>query len=380
MVEWITFKNFLSEANTWHVSEANEPQKGAFKHLPIEQQPERIPISAYPNIAAWVKNNFGDLGKLFIPDASKKAFGRETTGDIDVIIEPTNRNTWKQDILDIGKEFIIAHVTNGPQVMTVMTFPYDHKYMVDFILAKPGSFDYRVKYAQFGTILPAIVGSFARSLKYKYDQNGLYARIKDEKNNYHNILLTKDYNTALKILMMDPTPANEDKLYTPESVAKWVTDSPRFDTDLWKKPHEEDGITIVVRNRKSHGAAKKKPEVVETYKLIDQVNKKATWDNTGYKIERQVLGDEFVDKFLVNVRSKVTKSRRVLSGDEIIKILGIKPGPLVAKYIQYLNEHPSFKALSQEELDTPETKARAKAVLMKAILEKPVHDPFNQST
>lgn len=376
MVKWITFKDFVGKEDTWHVSEANEPQKGAFKHLPLDQQPQRIPIAEYPEAAKWVQDNFGKLGRIFIPDATKKAFGRDTTGDLDVIIEPTNRNTWKDDILALGKPFIVAHVTNGPQIMTVMNLPNGRRFMIDFILAKPGSFEYRAKYAQFGTILPAVVGSFARSLGYKFDQNSLQSRIQDEKGNYHNIMLTNDFYTALKILMLDPLPVKEGKRYTPQDVAKWVTDSPRFDTDLWKKPHVEDGITIVVRNHKSHGAAKKKPEVVQTYKLIDQIDKKATWDNTGFKIERQVLGNDFVDKFLLNVKSIVQKSRRVLSGDEIIKTLGIKPGPDIAKWIQYLNEHPSFKHLSQEELDKPETKAHARAILMKAILEKPVYMPF----
>ena len=363
MGNYITFKSYMKEVNTQNISEDKESKKGAFKHLPLDQQPQRIAIKDYNTLADWAKKAFSTLGRIFIPDAAKKAFGRDTTGDMDIIIDPVNRNTWIEDIQNVVKPWLVAQVKNGPQLMTVLRLDNGQQYMFDFIMAKPGSFEYRTKYAQFGTILPAIVGSFARSLKYKWDQNGLFARIKDSRNNYHNILLTNHFDTALKILMMNPEAVKEDRLYTPQDVAKWVTNSPRFDTKLWRDPHKEDGITIVVRNRKSHGAAKKKPEVVETYKLIDAVNKISMWDNTGFKIERQVLGDAFVDKFLVDVRSKVQKSRRVLDGKEIIDILQLKPGPEVAKWIQYLNNRPEFKDLSQEELNKPETKEQARALL-----------------
>ena len=89
-----------------------------------------------------------------------------------------------------------------------------------------------------------------------------------DKGNYHNIPLTNDFATAMKILMLDITPVNEDALYTAEQVANWIISSPRFDSKVWRKPPSPNGQTIVTKNVKSHRALKARPEVSECYKII----------------------------------------------------------------------------------------------------------------
>lgn len=315
--------------------EANEKNKGAFKEFPKELQPERIPLEIWDELDKHVKETFSHIGEIFIPDSSKKSF-KTTTGDVDIIINPNDRQKWRNEILK--NKNIIAYKSNGPQLMTVYKYN-GHQYMLDFILSKEGSFEYRKKYAQFGTIIPAVVGSFARSLGYKFDQNALYLRLKDPKHNYHNVMLTNDFNKTLDILMLDKKPFDNNELYTPEQVVDWVKNSPRFDSANWLKPKVSDGRTIVVKNNKSHGAAKERPEVKKTYNLLDSINKTGTWNNDGYKIERKILGDKFIDKMLNELNDKIKKSEQIISGNEIMHILKLKPGPELGKIIKHIKDN-----------------------------------------
>lgn len=322
------------------------PMKGAFKHFPIEQQPKRVPLDIYDQLANQVVGCLGDLAETFVP-SSQKSVGKIDTGDMDVIVSPYNRNTWKADFEERFKKYIVAKISNGPQLMCVMKdlIGDGNQYMIDFILAKENSFDYRKKYSKFGTIIPAVVGSFARSLRYKFDQNQLCLRMLSLKGNYHNIPLTNDFDITLKILMLDSGPFYDDKLYTPEQVANWVINSPRFDIDTWKQPPSPDGRTIVTKNKKSHRAIKQKPIVQKAYALIEKSDKKGTWDNSNYKIERQLLGDLFIDNVLSRINEIEKKEDKIITGDDIIKHLGIKPGPIVGNILKAI----ANKKLNREE-------------------------------
>ncbi len=325
---------------------ASAPIKGAFKHFPLNQQPKRVPLEIYDQLAQQVVGCMGDLAETFVP-SGQKSVGKSDTGDMDVIVNPYNRNTWKADFEERFKKYIVAKISNGPQLMCVMKdlIGDGNQYMIDFILAKENSFDYRKKYSKFGTIIPAVVGSFARSLRYKFDQNQLALRMLSAKGNYHNIPLTSDFSTTLKILMLDPVPFDNDKLYEPEQVANWVTSSPRFDSDTWRKPPNPDGQTIVTKNKKSHRAIKQKPIVQTAYTLIDSTEKKATWDNSDYKIERELLGSLFIDNVIARVNEIEKKEDKVITGNDIIKHLGVKPGPEVGKILSYI----SIKGLNREQ-------------------------------
>lgn len=327
--------------------ESYTPPKGAFKNFPPEQQPKRVPLEIYDELAKKVVGKLGDLAETFVP-SGQKSVGKLDTGDMDVIISPYNRNSWKADFEERFKKYIVAKISNGPQLMCVMKdlIGDGNQYMIDFILAKENSFDYRKKYSKFGTIIPAVVGSFARSLRYKFDQNQLALRMLSSKGNYHNIPLTNDFDTTLKILMLDPTPFYDDKLYEPEQVAAWVTNSPRFDSDTWRKSPNPDGQTIVTKNKKSHRAIKQKPIVQTAYTLIDNTEKKGTWDNSNYKIERELLGSTFIDNVITRVEEIEKKEDKVITGNEVIEHLGIKPGPEVGKILTYI----SIKGLNREEV------------------------------
>lgn len=311
--------------------------KGAFKNFPEEHRPIRIPLEIYDEISNFITSRLGSGFEWFVPSC-QKAVGKTDTGDMDIFLNPSCRNTWKDDLKTIFKNYIVAEISNGPQQMFVMNI-CGNRYMIDFILAKEGSFDYRKKYSKFGTIIPAVVGSFARSLLYKFDQNELSLRLKSKKGNFHNIPLTKDFDTALKILGLDPIPFYEDRLYTAEEVAAWVLGSPRFDSIAWHTPHSSNGQTITTKNKKSHRAIKIKPNVQLAYDLIDRAEIKASWDNTGFKIERMLLGDDFIDAAILKAEELEKSKEKIISGREVMNILGISEGKLVGGILSHISKN-----------------------------------------
>jgi hypothetical protein len=336
-----------------------EEIKGAFKDFPIEQQPERIPLEVYDGLVEFIKYWFCDLAdEMFMPNAHKKAFGKTSTGDLDVVYVPNDREHWVDDIIyNNANGVLVAHKTNGPQLMTVMKYN-GHQYMVDFLLTKLDEFEWRKTYIGYGTLIPAVIGSFARSLRDKFAQDGFYARVKDEKGNYHNMKLTTDPHKAFNVLGLGNAALDTDELYTVEGVAKWVIGSPRFDSERWNQPPAVDGQTIVTKNRKSHAACKKKDEVIACYEIIDKANKKATWVNPNYGLERHHFGEKFIDDMLEEVKKIQMKSRTVLDGREIMEVTELR-GPEIGRAKEFLINRPEFINLTQEELNKPENKQLA---------------------
>jgi hypothetical protein len=213
--------------------------------------------------------------------------------------------------------------------------------------------------------MPAVLGSFARCLGYKLGQEGLAIRLKDLKNNFHNFKLTNDVSTAFRILGLDHKVLETDQLYTPQGLAQWIINSPRFDSGRWHNPPRDDGLTIVVKNQKAHRALRKRPEVKEAYSIIDSAKKKGTLTNENYKIERSILGDAFVDQMLEKINQMLEKSRpAILTGHEIMQILNIPPGPEIGKWVQFLANHPKLKGVDPND---PAAKELAIALLKSGV-------------
>jgi hypothetical protein len=319
----------------------------AFSKHPTIEQPSRIPLDVYPTIKSKVEACFGSLfSHMYIPDANRKSFGKIDTGDVDVIVAPHERESWIADIRKKVKSSlhyeIVAEVKNGPQFMVVLKGLWnDSQYMIDFILTTEESFEFKKFFHGHGVILPAVLGSFARSLKYKYDSQGLFGRYKDNKGNYHNILLTRDVDKAQQILCLPTREFGNPDLFTPEGITHWISHSIRFDSDKWNCDTVGEDGQLVVRNRKSHAAAKKKQEVSDTYDLLDQIDLQSTLDNTDYKLERAVLGDKFMDDILAQVKSINKRLDKVLDGREIMELLDVS-GPDVGKWVKWLTDRPEI--------------------------------------
>jgi hypothetical protein len=312
--------------------ENEEAPKGAFKDYPKEQQPARIPMHLFPALAEKVKGLLLPYGQVFIPDATKKST-KTTTGDLDVLYIPNDPKNWQATVqkaipgIVAVKTNALGAMTDTPNqlMMVVKGLVDENQYMIDVLLTSEQEKEFKQLYFKFGPIVPAILGSFARMLGYKFAADGLYIRRRDSKNNYHNIKLTNDPETALKIFKLDSSIVDTEQLYDPVGVANWVMSSPRFDSERWRNPPSDDGITVVVQNHKAHRAAKKKPEVILTYQILDNSNKKGTWRDDNLEIERQILGNQFVDNILKQICSN-------LDHTELISFATAKNPELLEKY------------------------------------------------
>jgi hypothetical protein len=327
------FKTFLK----------SEEVKGAFKNHPSDVQPSRIPLDKFQQLSDKVESLLSPHGTVFIPNAIKKALGKKDTGDLDVLFIPKDRNNWRELVLSVIPG-IVAKESNGPQLMMVVKgLIDDDQYMIDIILSKEQDWDFRKNYYSFGPIMPAVLGAFARTLGYKFAQSGLYIRLKKSNNNYVNLKLTNDVNTAFRLMGLSIPP--KDFLYDPVKISNWIISSSRFDSNRWHNPPSDDGITIVVKNQKAHRAAKKKPETQLAFDILDNAVKRSPL-NQNLEIERKVLGDNFVDNLLTQIEDIDKRNTKILDGKEIMSILGIPPGPEVGRWVKYIQDHPSLQGLN----------------------------------
>lgn len=342
---------------------------GAFNHLPPDQLPQRIPLSKFKQISDKIRTQLEPHGQVFIPDAIKKSeakslqdvgeFIKNTTSDIDLFFLPNDKNY----VAAIRSSLpIIAEKIMWPQILVVTKGLVDeNRYMIDIRICTTKEWKFITFHHGYGVILPVILGSFARSLGYRFVNDGLYKRIKDANNNFRNLFLTNSPEKAMMILGLNPK-VNKEDFYVPEGVAQWVLSSNRFDSRLWNATPDGSGTTIVVMNNKSHRSAAKRPEVQKTYSLLRQSGKRSLVKNDNFEIERAILGNAFIEKALEELYKKAPKQSDILSGHEIMQILNIKSGPEVGKWVNFLRTHPSLQGLK----DTPENKAVAKRILLTA--------------
>lgn len=76
----------------------SENIKGAFKNFPEEQRPVRIPTSIYDSLASYITSRLGSSFEHFVPSV-QKTNGKDDTGDLDVFLNPVNRNTWQSGVV-----------------------------------------------------------------------------------------------------------------------------------------------------------------------------------------------------------------------------------------------------------------------------------------
>ena len=321
----------------------HEKSKGAFKDLPIDQQPDRIPLSDFHRVAGVIEAEFGHIGRLFIPDATKKGRHKPTTGDVDIIIQPHPGVSWCDEIRSHSK---ITHPRrNGGQFMAVANELLPGKrVMVDFIHARDDQ-DFRLKsfYHQFGKPAVVALGSFARSLGYKFGTEGLFLRQKDERGNWHNHQLTREPEEICKILDVDYAITQTDKMYYPEGVAAWIEQSSRFDSTLWRGGAQGNQTGLEVRSRSTTSAERKDSLVTETLQALDKVEGRIGVLNENHVFERRVLGNEKVEEVLALKGRVETIKRSLVTGEEVMEILGIAPGPEVGKVLKELSAHEDLQ-------------------------------------
>lgn len=335
--------------------------KGTFKYLPLEQQPERIPLVLIPALEKFIVEEFGHLGDCYFPNALKKS-KEETTGDLDVIFVP-KCTTWKTEIL--GKLIVIAHVNNGKQLMTVMEncLGNGKRYMIDFLITRQNELRFKTLFYSYGTMFSAILGSFARSIGYKFTDTALWRRVKTNHGQWRNYWLTNNPKCALTILGLDSDFIYDDAIYTSEGIASWIVSSSRFDSVLWNNGSPDHIAVGIPINKNARDAIKKKSEVCDAYDLICLTDKQSIYPPGIDTFEVQQLGAPFVERMRQKINEVKVNSTLILSGHEIMEVLKIPPGPMIGKIQQYISEH--WKDMSETDKKSDILKKAAKRLILR---------------
>jgi len=310
-------------------------EKGAFKHLPKERQPERIPTPLVRNVIKDVDKEFTSVGVCYFIDEEKKAraCGKSTIGDLDVLFVPFNTD-WRQQITNSQK--VSDFVSNGHQLMTVYN-AFGEKYMVDFISISHTKLEFNLFYFSYGTTLSACLGSFARSIGYKWTNEGLFKRVKDKKGNWHNIFLTDKVITALNILGLSLPYPNVDDLFTWQGVANFITSSTRFNHKLWSNGNREVTNAVIPLNKNAREAIEKKPETLNAVIQIAFTCKAVEPPLDMWHFERIILSEDKIDEILEDINF-IEKIDRAITGHDVIETLKISHGPTIGKILKDVNE------------------------------------------
>jgi hypothetical protein len=336
---------------------SNQESKGAFKYLPPELQPVRIPVAKIPLLEKKLVEEFSYLGDLHFPNTLKKC-KKETTGDLDVLFVP-KIGCWREKIL--LSDYACETSGNKAQMMVVMNnlLGDDQRYMIDFLVVKEGGLEFKKLFYGYGTTFSALLGSFARSIGYKFTDYALYKRVK-RKNGWCNIQLTTEPKTALYILGLDPAFINNDAIFTPEGVATWISNSPRFDSNMWKYGNPDKIAVGIPINKNAREAIKKNEDTSDAYELLNLVEKVGGLVSLLYYEER-FLTKQAVRRIIKKIEEVTTNTEIILNGNEIMDFLGVKPSPLIGKYQKLLAEY--FKDIPADERRTLIVKDSARKLL-----------------
>lgn len=338
----------------------SDPTKGAFKHLLPEKQPQRIPLPVIPQLEQKLISLFGHLGDLHFPNSLKKS-KKEDIGDLDVLFVPKIPH-WKEQI--ILRTSTIGVISNSAQLMTVMDnlLGDGNRYMIDFLIVKKGGLEFKKLFYGYGTGLSALLGSFARSIGYKFTDYALYKRVKNERGQWKNILLTNKPDVALMILGLDPTFINDDALYTPEGLAAWIACSPRYDTESWLHGNPDKIGVGIPLNKNARDAIRKKDDVSDAYDLLSLHQQNGDSVSPDFTYEDRILGLAKTAVIKVLIAKKIVNSAIILNGNEIMELLKITPGPEIGRLQKLLAKH--FKHVPAAERQSESVKEAAKRLIL----------------
>ncbi|HUS50662.1 MAG TPA: hypothetical protein VMZ91_10885 [Candidatus Paceibacterota bacterium] len=313
---------------------------------------QRIPTSHIPILTKKAMSLFYPFFEKMEMIISKNALEKKDDhGDLDFVclVKDNKREDLRQYCEE--RNILIGH--NGP--MEHILFPFDDKnnYQIDLIITGDEE-NYKTFVYFYGkdVTFNSIVGQFARSMDYIFSTDGFFRLVKDARKQNRKFLLTKDLETAYKILMLEEV--SDDVLFeSPQAFADWIESSPRFDSETFRNAH----------NVKSHRDARKDTFCNEVYQILDATEIKATVPyykidfsegkidlNKSLDFEKKILGEEIVEKLLEYIKKLSFVKKPIISGDLIVK-LGYPQGPIVGKIIQAVSSRFSEEDSDEDKID-----------------------------
>ena len=271
-------------------------------------------------------------------ELSKSLPEKTTHGDVDIIALPIG--DWKNNLIKTLGHDIIERSHNGGVHSFLINFSSIHKHVhVDFIIAgTEESFQSKYQYFQFND-LSGIIGVFSKKLYFKYGSDGIFKRYRDNKGNWHDILISHDLDIGLRILGLDPH--KKDKIETVDDIVDFVISSPFMDSTYY---HHDN---LVQSDRKSE----KRPVILYVDNAIRDLNIYRKNDDDDYFLKKY-----FHDKYQL-VLNKIKEFDEYIApkskydGNWLIRNFNLKPSPLIGRVLQQLYKIYSDKLENTSEVE-----------------------------
>jgi hypothetical protein len=122
-------------------------------------------------------------------------------------------------------------------------------FQVDYIRVKPEEFDFALGYFSYND-LGNLLGRVAHRMGLKFGHDGLWVVLRDGTYVVENVLVTRDFPTALAILGYGPVPELNDL----EDIFRYITTSSYFSKDLFPLEHRNTKARMRDRKRATYTA------------------------------------------------------------------------------------------------------------------------------
>lgn len=311
----------------------------ALKHLGVE----RVDTKTLKRAINQIAEAFYAHGIVWAVPASIES--KETHGDLDIIVV----GKFRDKVREIVKE--LDSLKNGPVDSVAWPYSQDKLLQVDFIFIPEEEYEYAVNYFCFND-LGNLVGRFAHKMGLKHGHDGLTLVVRDKDTVLGEIILTRDFKTALEFIGFSHDRYLEgfktlDEIYT------YVSNHPKFSPRMFD---------LLERNHTARMRDKKRPTYTGFLQWIEK-NRRYLGDYD-WPVDKSSwfphIFSAFPDKQIEFIllwdahRAKETAKTK-FNGVMVSQLTGLSEKPL-GRLIQSFKEvHPEWVAYvnstSQEQID-----------------------------
>jgi len=295
----------------------------------------RIGKEEYARLVGELMNKVGEAFESISP--VEQLMDKESFGDIDLVclgVKEMDREFFDR----LLGEQLIDYKRNGSIHSLLVGVNDNMTIQVDFIKADDKE-DYDRKLIFYGKgHLSAMIKMMAGKLHFKYGTEGFFKRFRDQKGNWHDILLTEDLKKGIRILGLDPD--RYTGVRTEDDIIEFVSSSVYFDSRDFQREnlarHHRESIKRVAMQKRMAG------------RLADKDRSRTVIDEDRLLMELFPAVYERYHEEGRRINAEVVQKKKI-DGDMVMKVFDLNPGPKVGDVLGYIaREYPDIDELSDE--------------------------------
>lgn len=262
---------------------------------------------------------------------------KESFGDIDLVgmrEEAPSPELFKELFADN----LLDYYHNGNVYDLLLKLNSAKTVQVDFIWARgQEDFNRKCMYYSKGPC-SAVIGILAQQMDFKYGTEGFFKRFKDDKGNWHDVLVSESLDDGLRVLGLDQN--QYGAIRTLDDIATFVSSSPFFDASDFQLEN------LPRRQRDDLGRLSSQDYVYQ--KLLATNKSKSTADHDTLFREQLPEQHETYLKEVEKINHEI-KQRKAINGQLVMEIFSLAPGPKVGVVLKYLSvNHRGVETLTPE--------------------------------